>query len=160
MMLNKNIKKKNIKNVSLILFVGKMSEHVMILKKNGTNLWMFPGGCVEPSDRTLFQAIKREFQEETGFIFPYFKHILPYYDYKGITRIFVGITNRIFPYFDIKKTDGEARELKYIHFSNILSYPLRKSIRFSLLEMIKNKFFELKINLDIITSEETIEKKI
>lgn len=159
MNLDKNYKK-NIRNVSLILFVGKMSEHVMILKKSGTNLWMFPGGCVEKDDRTLFQAIKREFQEETGFIFPYFKNILPYYDYKGITRIFVGVTNRIFPYFDTKKTDGEARELRYIHFNNILTYPLRKSIRLSLLEMIKNRFFELKINLNLLNTDENIEKKI
>ena len=92
--------------------------------------------------------------------FAYFKNILPYYDYKGITRIFVGITNRIFPYFDMKKADGEARELRYIHFNNILSYPLRKSIRLSLLEMIKNRFFELKINLNLLNSEENTEKKI
>ena len=158
---NKLQKNKNIKNVSLILFVGKSLEYVMVLNKNGTNLWMFPGGCVEPTDRTLFQAIKREFQEETGFIFPYFKNILPYYDYKGITRIFVGTTNRIFPYFDIKKTDGEAKELRYIHFDNLLSYPLRKSIRLSLLEMINNKFFELKTDIEVCkNNKELVKKKI
>ena len=55
--------KKNIKNVSLILFVGKMSEHVMILKKSGTNLWMFPGGGVEKGEG-IIEALQRESREE------------------------------------------------------------------------------------------------
>ena len=51
--------------------------------------------------------------------------------------------------------------MRYIHFDNLLSYPLRKSIRLSLLEMINNKFFELKTDIEVCkNNKELVKKKI
>jgi len=61
--------KRNIKNVVLVLISEKNPDKVLMFREaKGENRgkWGFPAGLVDKPDKTLFDAIGREYKEESG----------------------------------------------------------------------------------------------
>ena len=72
----------------LFLRVGYHKKKVLLLKHKGSNLWGTPGGEVNGGE-SFFDAMKREFREETGIDLPSLAWKKWVDVYGGSTRIFV-----------------------------------------------------------------------
>jgi 8-oxo-dGTP pyrophosphatase MutT (NUDIX family) len=51
---------------AVIVAINEDNDQVLVVQEASTRQFGFPGGRVEPSDPTIFEAAQREFEEETG----------------------------------------------------------------------------------------------
>ena len=79
------------KAAHLFLRVGAQKDKVLLLKHRN-NKWGTPGGEVDPGE-TFWQAMKREFREETGVKLPRLSNIQHVDTYQGKVRIYVADLN-------------------------------------------------------------------
>jgi len=131
------INKPKIKNISILLFVGKKKKYILLLKDRWTNKWMLPGGKIESYDMSYFSAMKREFFEETGYELPYIGCNCQHFIHNNETVIFKGYILK-----NKKKfiPNEETIEAKYVHINNVLKYNLKEKIKASFINMINNGF--------------------
>ena len=86
----------NYNNVTIILFTGKYLNQILLLRDKKTQEWMLPGGRIESTDSNPFEALEREFKEETGFLLPPVEN-LQYWKESNKTLVYMGYTQYKLP---------------------------------------------------------------
>lgn len=103
-----------IKNAVLCLF--KDDYILTVTEKRGTV--GFPAGKVKKSDKTIFEAMKREYIEETGNNLPKLYNLRRFL-YNNKTAIYIAKTNDNVPITLGKNSDGEVIAIKFLKVSDI-----------------------------------------
>lgn len=107
-----SFEKHRIKNVILFLRTG--NDRVVTVTEKSGNVG-FPGGKMKESDKTVFNGMKREYEEETGNKLPKI-NIIHRFVYGNSTAIFVATTVEKISTVLGKRSDNEIRA---IHLTKI-----------------------------------------
>ena len=121
----------SIKNSCVFLFTGHRLDRVLLLR-NHKGKWMLPGGMIDQGE-TPFQAMKREFKEETGCNLPWISGVKKF-DFHGHTWIYLAYTFNVIGPF---KVNSEAAAMKFVKIKDIFDYDLRGCVKKSMSEMFK-----------------------
>ena len=76
----------SIRNACIFLITG--NDRVLLVQQKKDNTWDIPGGMIDKTDKSPFDAMKREFKEETSEELPKLSKNVPRFDYHGHTRIY------------------------------------------------------------------------
>ena len=71
---------------AVAVFIENEKEEMLLVRKHGASMWVFPGGYVE-LDESIEQTARREVLEETGYKIKVGK-IIGVYSGKGLTKIY------------------------------------------------------------------------
>lgn len=106
-----------IQNVSLVLMTGMNYGRILtVTEKRGTV--GFPGGKIDASDLTVFDAMKREYKEETGYSLPRIENIRRFV-YHGHTAIYLATTTQILDLRLGPDADGEIKSMNLTRLTDI-----------------------------------------
>ena len=140
---------KTIKNAFIFLITGK-NRVLLVQEINGK--WGLPGGGLNNREHP-FNAMKREFKEETTFTLPRLYNNNKF-DYHGHSRIYYSKTNVKFGKFEPKFVlNNEIKAIKFMKLNDFLEYDgkniiikqninLRKEFKKSLNEMLIEQNFK------------------
>jgi 8-oxo-dGTP pyrophosphatase MutT (NUDIX family) len=134
----------SIQNVSIILFTQQEKTLRVLLVKEKRGTWGFPGGKIEKDDKSSANAMRRELLEEINLDLKEIEK-LPYYDYEGHTRIYIGKTGDSVNLANI--SSNEISEARWAKWDDVVQsvygtpYDLRRCVKNSLKKMIEKKVF-------------------
>ena len=133
------IKKREVRNACVVLKVGESFDRIILVRDSNDKKWMFPGGKIERGE-TPFQAMVREFKEETGFILPTISSNSEPYIYDEETAVFIGASSERFPAYDKENIkDFETDRLEYAKIEDIFKgkYLLKNYTANTMIELKK-----------------------
>jgi len=135
-----------IKNVALFLVIGDRVLTVTEIKGKDKNLVGFPAGGMTGHDRSVFVAMKREFEEETGRDLPQLINIRRFL-YNNHTAIYVAATR---DYFDTKQfsPNRKIKEMRLTKITDIKLALTGQQREFTLRPSVKNSTKLLLQHLD------------
>ena len=119
--------------------MGESFDRILLVRDSNDKKWMFPGGRIERGE-TPFQAMVREFKEETGFILPAISPNSEPYIYNDETAVFIGASNERFPVYDKANIkDFETDRLEYAKIEDIFKgkYLLKNYTANTMIELKK-----------------------
>lgn len=139
---------------SVLLHKDNTGTQVLLLQRNTDDKWMTPGGHIDKKDylrydteeAAQFNALKREFYEETGFEMPKIKNLKEYI-YNKETKIYIGYICHV----DMSKfrKNNETHSIGLFnlnmfrkHNYKINTIPLVSYVRNSLMELDNKKFLK------------------
>ncbi|AYV85205.1 MAG: hypothetical protein Satyrvirus6_37 [Satyrvirus sp.] len=110
-------KSPGIKNAVVVLRLGQGYQRVLTVTRRSGQVG-FPGGRIEKHDKSIFDAMKREFKEETGNLLPKLENIRRFV-YDGHTAIYVAETRDKVSTTLSLHSDGEITQIHLTKLSDI-----------------------------------------